>query len=58
MMPANQEGSSVVADVTTIFGDSISEEPEPLESPDRVVDRIRTGLIEALTSTWQLDSDS
>ena len=58
MMPVNREGPSVAAEMITIFGDSISEEPEPLEPADRVVDRIGTGLIEALTSTWQLDSDS
>ena len=47
-----------MADIMTIFGDNIAEEPEPLESTDRVIDRIRTDLVEALTSIWQPGSDS
>jgi len=44
-------------DTMSIFGGDIVEEPEPLESTDRVVDRIRTDLVEALSSIWQPGSD-
>ena len=47
-----------MADMTTVFDDNIAEEPEPLESTDRVVDRIRTGLVEASAFIWQLGSNS
>ena len=47
-----------MADIMTIFGGNIAEELEPLESTDRIVGRIRTDLVEALTSIWQLCSDS
>jgi len=47
-----------MADTTTDFGNNIAEEPEPLESTDRVVDRISTGLVEASAFTWQLGSNS
>jgi len=47
-----------MTDVVTVFGGNIAEEPEPLESTDRVVDRIGTDLVEASTSVRQLDSDS
>ena len=58
MTAADQRRSTVMADVMTVFGGNIAEEPEPLESTDRVVDRIRTDLVEASTSIWQLGSDS
>jgi len=57
MIAADQGGSTVVADITTIFGGNIAEEPKPLELADRVVDRIRTDLVEALTAIWQPGSD-
>ena len=47
-----------MADIMTVFGGSIAEEPEPLESTDRVVDRVRTDLVEASTFIWQLGFDS
>ena len=47
-----------MADMMTVFGDNIADDPEPLESTGRVVGRIRTGLVEASTSIWQLGSDS
>jgi len=47
-----------MADIMSIFGGDIIEEPEPPESTDRVADRIRTDLVEASTSIWQLGSDS
>ena len=50
MTAADQRGSTVMAEITTIFGGSIAEEPGLLESTDRVVDRIGTDLAEALTS--------
>ena len=47
-----------MADMMTVFGGNIAEGPEPPESTDRVVDRIRTDLVEASTSIWQRGSDS
>jgi hypothetical protein len=58
MTAAAQRGSTVTADMMTVFGGSVAEDPEPPESTDRVVDRIRTDLVEASTSIRQLDSDS
>ena len=50
--------STVMADIMTVFVGNITEELEPRESTDRVVDHVRTDLVEASTSIWQLDSDS
>ena len=58
MTAAGQRGSTVMTDVVTVFGGNIAEEPELLESTDRVVDRIGTNLVEASTSVRQPDSDS
>ena len=58
MTAAAQRRSTVMADVITIFGGNIAEEPESLELTDRVVDRLRTDLVEASTSIWQRGSDS
>jgi hypothetical protein len=58
MTTADQRGSTVIAEAMTIFGGNIAERPGPLESRDRVVDRIRTDLVEALASIWQPGSDS
>jgi len=57
MTAADQQGSTVIADIMTIFGGNIAEEPEPLGSTDCVIDRVRTDLVEALSSIWQLSSD-
>ena len=54
---ADRRGSTVMPDTMSIFGGDIVEEPEPLEPTDRVVDRIRTDLVEALSSIWQPGSD-
>jgi len=58
MTAADQRGSTVMADMMTVFGGNIAEDPEPPESTDRVVDRIRTDLAEASTSIRRLDSNS
>ena len=47
-----------MVDTMSIFGGNTAEEPESLESTDRVVDRIRTDLAEASTSIRRLDSNS
>jgi len=36
-----------VANVMTISDGSVSEEPEPIESLDRIIDRIRAHSVEA-----------
>ena len=53
MTVADQQGSTVMAEMMTIFGGSIAEELGPLRSTDHVVDRIRTDLVEASASVWQ-----
>jgi len=58
MTAADQRESIVIVEIMTIFGGNIAEEPGPLESTDRVVDRIRTDLVEALASIRQPDSNS
>ena len=58
MTAVDQRGSTVMAEIMTIFGGSIAEEPGPLESTDRVVDRSRTDLVETLASIWQQGSNS
>ena len=58
MTAADQRRSTVMADIMTVFGGNIAEELEPRESTDRVVDRVRTDLVEASTSIWQPGSDS
>jgi len=50
MTAADQRGSTVMAEIMTIFGGSIAEELGPLGSTDHVVDRIRTDLVDALAS--------
>jgi len=47
-----------MAEIMTIFGGSIAEEPGPLESTNHVVDHSRTDLVEALASIWQPGSNS
>jgi len=58
MMAADQRGSTVMANMVAVFDSDTTEEPEPLESTDRVVDRIRTNLAKASTPIRQLNSDS
>ena len=58
MTAAGQQMSTVITDVVTVFSDNIAEEPELLESTDRVVDRIGTDPAETSTSIRRLDSDS
>ena len=58
MTAADRRESTVVADVVTAFGGSVVEDPEPLESTDRFVDRIRADLAEASTPVWQLGFNS
>ena len=57
MTAADQGGLTAVADIMTIFGGNIPEEPKPPELADRVVDHIRMDLVEALTAIWQPGSD-
>ena len=56
-MTADQRGATVMVDITSIFGGNTAEEPESLEPTDRVVDRIRTDLVEVLSSILQPGSD-
>ena len=56
MTTADQRGSAVIAELMTIFGGSIAEDPEPLGPTDRVVDRIRTDLVGKLQ--YSMGSDS
>ena len=58
MTAAARRGSIVTADMMTVFGGSVAEGPESLKLTDRVVNHIRTDLVEASTSIRQLDSDS
>ena len=58
MTATDRRGSTVMADAMTVFGGNIAEDPEPLESTDRVVGRIRTDLVEASTYIRRLESDS
>ena len=58
MTAADRRGSTVMAEIVTVCGDSVAEEPGSLGSTDRVVDRIRTDLVEAFAFICQPGSNS
>jgi len=58
MTAADQPESTVTVEMMTIFGGNVVEGLGPLESMDRVVDRIRTDLVGALASICQPGSNS